>query len=185
MPRFPSRASLACLAAMVLAGCGAETTPEPALEPLTTVEPRPEIYADFTLTADLSVYTDGQREMIALLIEASQIMDDLFWKQAYGDDYEAWLESIADTDTRLFAEQNYGPWDRLDGNKPFIDGVGAKPAGANYYPADMTKEEFEAAYLPGKAGQYSLVRRDAEGGLVLIPYHVAFADELPPNPPVP
>ena len=178
IPRIPSRATLACLAAVVLAGCGADAPPEPTIEPLTTVEPRPEIYADFTLTADLSVYTDNQRKMIGLLIEASQIMDDLFWKQAYGDDYESWLATIGVAEARLFAEQNYGPWDRLDANKPFVDGVGAKPPGANFYPADMTKAEFDEAYLPGKKGQYSLVRRDAAGGLVLIPYHVAYADEL-------
>ena len=163
---------------MLLASCGADAPPEPSIEPLTTVQPRPEIYADFTLTADLGVYTDNQRRMIAVLIEASKIMDDLFWRQAYGDDYRSWLASIDNADARLFAEQNYGPWDRLDDNKPFIEGVGAKPLGANFYPADMTKEEFETAFLPGKAGLYSLVRRDAAGGLVLIPYHVAYADEL-------
>ena len=129
----------------MLAGCGAETPPEPTIEPLTTVEPRPEIYAEFTLTADLSWYTSNQREMIVLLIEASEIMEDLFWKQAYREDYEAWLDSIGGTDARRFAEHNYGPWDRLDSNNPFIDGVGAKPRGANFYPADITKEEFEAA----------------------------------------
>ena len=116
--------------------------------------------------------------MIGLLIEASDIMDDLFWRQAYGDDYATWLDSISDIDTRLFAEFNYGPWDRMDGNKPFINGVGAKPLGANFYPADMSKEEFEQSYLPGKADLYSLVRRDAEGNLTLVPYHVAYADEL-------
>ena len=178
IPRIPSSAAIACVAATILSSCGADAPPEPTIEPLTTVEARPEIYAEFTLTADLSVYTDNQRKMIALLIEASQIMDDLFWKQAYGDDYESWLASIGVDETRLFADQNYGPWDRLDANKPFVDGVGAKPLGANLYPADMTKEEFETAFLPGKAGLYTLVRRDAAGGLVLIPYHVAYADEL-------
>jgi len=145
---------------------------------LETVAPRPEIYAEFTLTADLSGLTDGQREMIKLLIDASQIMDDLFWRQAYGDDYETWLESIADAETRRFAELNYGPWDRLDDNKPFMEGVGAKPPGANFYPVDMSKEEFETAYLPGKNGLYSLIRRNQDGSLKLIPYHVAYADEL-------
>ena len=143
-----------------------------------TVEPRPEIYAEFTLTADLSFYTENQRRMIGLLVEASQIMDDLFWKQAYGDNYEAWLASIGIDATRLFADQNYGPWDRLDDEKPFIEGVGAKPLGANFYPADMSKEEFELAYLPGKTGQYSLIRRNAAGELTVIPYHVAYATEL-------
>ncbi|MDH3533147.1 MAG: Zn-dependent hydrolase, partial [Gammaproteobacteria bacterium] len=120
----------------------------------------------------------NQREMVRLLVRAAQIMDELFWKQAYGNDHEAWLASIADPELRLFARQNYGPWDRLDGDKPFISGVDAKPPGANFYPREMTKEDFEMAYLPGKAGLYSLVRRDAEGQLKLIPYHVAYADEL-------
>ncbi len=158
--------------------CAPETAPETTFKPLQVVTPRPDIYADFTLTADLGALTDNQREMIGLLIDASQIMDDLYWRQAYGENYESWLESIADADTRRFAELNYGPWDRLDGDKPFMEGVGAKPPGANFYPADMSVEEFEAAYLPGKNGLYSLIRRDQEGGLKLIPYHVAYAAEL-------
>ena len=163
---------------ILLTSCGAEQAPEMEIQPLEVVEPRPDIYADFTLTADLSELTDNQKTMIRLLIDASQIMDDLYWRQAYGDDYESWLESIADADTRRFAELNYGPWDRLEGDKPFMQGVGAKPPGANFYPADMSKEEFDQAYLPGKKGLYSLIRRDEEGGLTLIPYHVAYASEL-------
>jgi hypothetical protein len=163
---------------VAVASCDMETTTESTFVPLVTVDPRPQIYADFTLTADLSHLNDDQREMIKLLIDAAKIMDGLFWRQAYGDDYEAWLDSITDEKTRRFAELNYGPWDRLDGDKPFIDGVGAKPLGSNFYPADMSKEEFEQAYLPGKKGLYSLIRRDADGDLKLIPYHVAYADEL-------
>ena len=161
-----------------LASCAPEPAPESGFQPLEVVTPRPEIYADFTLTADLSELTDNQRQMIRLLIDASQIMDDLFWRQAYRDDYETWLESIADADTRRFAELNYGPWDRLDGDKPFMKGVGSKPLGANFYPADMSKQEFDAAYLPGKNGLYSLIRRDDEGALKVIAYHVAYAVEL-------
>jgi len=172
------RAMQACLISVLIASCGVDTPPEVLVEPLVNVEPRPEIYAEFTLTADLSIFSDEQREMIGLLIEASQIMDGLFWKQAYGDDYEAWLSSIEVDDARLFASQNYGPWDRLNDQKPFIEGAGVKPLGANFYPADMTREEFETAYLPGKAGLYSLVRRNEKGELYLVPYHVAFADEL-------
>ena len=140
--------------------------------------PRPEIYAEFALTTDLSFFTDEQREMLGLLIQASEIMDDLFWKQTYGEGYEEWLGSIGVDETRLFAEQNYGPWDRLDDEKPFIEGVGPKPPGANFYPIDMTKEEFDAAYLPGKNELYSLIRRDEEGELILVPYHVEYAEEL-------
>jgi len=163
---------------VVLAACGAEAPPEIVDEPLTTVAPRPEIYAEFALTSDLSFFTDEQRDMLGILIQASEIMDDLFWKQSYGEGYEEWLGSIGVDETRLFAEQNYGPWDRLDEEKPFIEGVGPKPLGANFYPADMTKEEFEAAYLPGKNDLYTLIRRDEQGALKVVPFHVEYADEL-------
>jgi len=172
------RMAVTCLVAIVVSSCGVEPPPETTVEAAGTVEPRPEIYADFTLTADLSDLTENQREMIAVLIEASEIMDGLYWRQAYGDDYEAWLASVGVDEAGRFADINYGPWDRLDNDKPFIDGVGPKPLGANFYPEDMTREEFDAAYLPGKNGLYSLIRRDEAGNLTLVPYHVAYAEEL-------
>jgi len=158
--------------------CGQEAPPEAPDEPLEKVEVRPEIYADFELTADLSHLSDNQKKMIALLIDASQIMDDLFWRQSFGDNYEEWLDSIADDRTRRFAELNYGPWDALDDEKPFMDGFWSKPLGAQFYPEDMSKDEFEEAYLPGKADLYSFVRRDQAGALKLVPYHVEYAEEL-------
>ena len=164
--------------AVLLASCAREPEPEVIVEPLDRAAVRPEIYAEFTLTADLSHLTDGQRQMVALLIEAADIMDDLFWRQSFGDDYRTWLDSISDDRARRFAELNYGPWDALDDDKPFIDGFGPKPLGARFYPEDMSREEFENAYLPGKAGLYSFVRRDAEGELTLVPYHVEYAAEL-------
>jgi len=177
IPRILVRAFGAALAVMMLVSCTQET-PTEAVPLLTVVEPRPEIYAEFALTADLSHLTDNQREMIKLLIDAAVIMDDLYWRQTYGDDYQAWLSSIGIDEVREFAELNYGPWDRLDADNPFIEGVGAKPLGANFYPADMSKEEFDAAYLPGKKGLYSLLRRDEAGELKILPYHIAYAAEL-------
>jgi Peptidase family M49 len=177
------------LVAAVLGACnGAENGPDagPAeasgesreAERPAAVEPRPEIYANFPLTADLSALSEQQRQMLVLLVEASNVMDDLFWRQAFRDEYAGWLTSIGVQETRQFAELNYGPWDRLAEEKPFMDGFGAKPLGANFYPPDMTVEEFEAAPLDGKRGLYSLLRRDASGELMLLPYHVAYADEL-------
>ena len=176
--RYFARITYVLLTSVFLGSCGVEPPPETTVEPIGTVEPRPDIYAEFTLTADLSNLTANQREMIGVLIEASEIMDDLFWRQAYGDDYEDWLASVGVGEAGRFADLNYGPWDRLDDEKPFIEGVAPKPLGANFYPEDMTREEFDAAYLPGKTGLYSLIRRDAGGSLTLVPYHVAYADEL-------
>jgi len=177
----------ACLFLLIFAACGKapdDTVPassdppgvDAAAEP--TVPPRPEIYAPVTLRSDLSPLTDGQKQMLRLLFEASDIMDDLFWRQAYGDDYQSWLDSIGMDRVRAFAEINYGPWDRLDDDRPFIAGVGPKPLGARFYPADMSREEFDAASLDDKTGLYSFVRRRADGSLYTVPYHEAFAEEL-------
>ena len=178
IPRHAIRAAVVGLTAVLLASCAPESAPETKAPALERGQVRPEIYAEVPLTADLSYLSDDQRQMLGLLIQAAQIMDDLFWRQAYGDDYKTWLASIDDDKVRLFARLNYGPWDRLDGDKPFVDGTGAKPAGAAFYPTDMTSEEFEQAYLPGKKGQYSFIRRNDRGELELVPYHVAFEDKL-------
>lgn len=144
---------------------------------LTAMQKNLNKYTSFTLTADVNKLTDNERQMIPILIEASKIMNDLFWYEAYGDK-EGLLASITDEDTKRFVEINYGPWDRLDGNAPFVEGVEAKPAGANFYPKDMTKEEFEAATIENKSSIYNFVRRNDAGELYSIPYHEQFKDEV-------
>lgn len=134
-------------------------------------------YVPVKLTTDVSKLSDNQKEVIRLLIKAGDIMNDLYWYESYGH-RDSLLEATQDAATRKFIQINYGPWDRLDDNKPFIPGVGPKPAGANYYPLDMTKEEFEKADLPDKTSQYTFLRRDENGKLKTVPYHVQFADQI-------
>ncbi|EFK97768.1 hypothetical protein LDC_0178, partial [sediment metagenome] len=114
---------------------------------------RPGIYAPVTLAADLAPLTAKEREMVSLFIDASAIMDDLFWQQAYPGDRATLLAGISDPATRRFVEVNYGPWDRLAGNAPFLPGAGPKPDAAGFYPLDMTREEFERANLPGSRSE--------------------------------
>jgi len=136
-----------------------------------------DIYATVRLTADLSQLDERQKQMIPLLIEASKIMDELFWLQAFGE-REPFLAGIEDPAARRFAEINYGPWDRLAADQPFMESHGAKPLGAQFYPADMTREEFEAWEQPGKDGLYTLIRRNEAGELMLVPYSEAYAPQL-------
>ncbi|WP_223669034.1 dipeptidyl-peptidase 3 family protein [Kangiella shandongensis] len=136
-----------------------------------------DIYAPFTLTSDLSHLSDNQKQMIGHLIDAGNIMDNLFWQQAYGDK-ESLLASIEDPKARKFAKINYGPWDRLDGNSPFLDSYEQKAKGAEFYPDDMTVAEFEAWEQEGKKGLYSFVERDEDDQLTLVPYSVKFKSEL-------
>jgi len=139
---------------------------------------RPEIYAPVTLTADLAQLSAKEREMVGLLIDAADIMDDLFWQQAYPGDRAALLAGIKDPAMRRFAEVNYGPWDRLAGNAPFVPGVGPKPPGAGFYPLDMTREEFERANLSGSRSEYTVLRRGAQGGLEVVPYSKHYGAQL-------
>jgi hypothetical protein len=136
-----------------------------------------DIYATVALTADLSDLSDARKKMIPMLIEASIIMDDLFWQQAYGSK-ESLLRALKNPNQRRFAEINYGPWDRLGNDEPFIEGFGPKPLGARFYPKDMTKAEFEAWDQEGKDGLYTLVMRNDEGGLELVPYHEMYKVQL-------
>jgi hypothetical protein len=177
------------LALLLLVACQQTEAPAPAeltataaptvqsLEKTAPSAVRPEIFATVRLSSDLSHLSQQQREMVALLIQASQVMDELFWLQAWGDK-DALLGSLSDPASLLFAEINYGPWDRLAGDKAFIAGVGPKPLGAGFYPADMSKAEFEAWSEPDKKGQYSLVRRNAAGALELLPFREAYAAQL-------
>ena len=134
-------------------------------------------YVTAKLTAELSHLSEDQKKMIGLLIKVGEIMDEIFWKQAYGDKTDLIIR-INDPRTKKFAKINYGPWDRLDNNRPFVEGIGPKPAGAGFYPVDMTKEEFEQSDLPGKKSLYTLIRRDNQDNLVVVPYHQAFSEEV-------
>lgn len=134
-------------------------------------------FAMFKLTSDMSKLTENEKKMVALFIEAADIIDEIFWQEAYGNK-SAFLDTLKDEKLLKLALINYGPWERLNDNKPFIAGAAPKPSGANYYPADMTIEEFEKFSDTEKAGLYSLIRRNDQGGLAVIPYHIAFREQV-------
>jgi hypothetical protein len=141
------------------------------------VHERLKIYESVKLTTNLNQLTPADRKMLPLLIEAAEIMDQLYWQQTYPK-RDSLMNSVKDEHARDFIRINYGPWDRLNNNKPFIAGIGAKPKGAGFYPQDMTKEELDKSALKDKYGQYSFVKRNAKGQLYTVPYHLAFAGEL-------
>ena len=141
------------------------------------VEQRLAGYAPVRLTADLSGLSEKEKQMIPLLIEAARIMDDLYWQQSYGNK-DSLLSSIRDSAAREFARINYGPWDKLNSDTPFIAGFGAKPHGAEFYPHDMTKDELEKSDAKDKHGEYSVIRRDSTGKLISIPYHQFYQEPL-------
>ncbi|MDZ7756888.1 dipeptidyl-peptidase 3 family protein [Rhodohalobacter sp.] len=161
------------LAVSMLISCKSNTE-ENVADKTMSIDDRLAQYTPFELNADLSQLSDNQREMISLLIDAAEAMEEVFWMQAYGN-RDQLMDSLESDEERRFAEINYGPWDRLNGNEPFVDGFGPKPLGANFYPADMSKDEFEAWDSATKDDLYTIVRRDDDGELITIPYHEAYS----------
>lgn len=139
---------------------------------------RLDIYHPVDLTAELTHLSDNQRNMLSLLIDASVVMDNLFWQQAYGGNKDTLLSQIEDERVKQFAKVNYGPWDRLNGNLPFLSGVKAKPKGAAFYPADMSKQALRDANIADETGLYSVVTRNQKGHLLSIPYSTYYRDDL-------
>jgi hypothetical protein len=175
-----SKIASVLLVASALSACGDnnETTKPSAVNLLPEYQNRLDIYKTVTLSADLSHLSSNQKQMLSLLIEASDIIDNLFWQQAFGQDKAAFLASITDEKVREFARINYGPWDRLNGDKAFLTNTAEKSHGAQFYPADMTKAEFEQATFEDKNGLYSLVRRNENSQLTTIAFSEAYADEI-------
>ena len=122
-------------------------------------------YAKVKLTTDLSQLSEKEKQMLPLLIEASQIMDELYWQQNFYGNKDSFINSIKDPNVKAFAEINYGPWDKLNNEKPFVAGWSEKYIGAGFYPVGLTKEELEKSDVKDKFGQYSLIRRDSTGKL--------------------
>ncbi|HBB90620.1 MAG: Zn-dependent hydrolase [Bacteroidetes bacterium GWF2_49_14] len=151
------------------------TTNQPESDP--AIVQKVSEYATFRLSADLSGLSVKEREIIPILIRVAEIMDDIFWMETYGAKNE-FLAGIKDSAIRQFARINYGPWEILNENKPFITGAEPKPLGAQFYPQDMTREEFEKMEDSTKSSLYTVIRRNKEGQLSSIPYHVFFSTQI-------
>ncbi|MCL3780910.1 Zn-dependent hydrolase [Prolixibacteraceae bacterium JC049] len=135
-------------------------------------------FAEFKLTTDLSQLSEKEKQMLPLLFEAAKIAESIFWKQAYGDKNEVLAKVAGDIAGEKFVNINYGPWERLNDNKPFVEGYSAKPKGSQFYPTNMTEAEFKALNDEQKASLYTMVTRNAEGKLEAVPYHIAFEKEV-------
>jgi hypothetical protein len=173
--------TIACLATAFFFSCNDSTTVASSNDKEDTaqsyVQKHLTGYASVKLTTDLSQLTDKEKQMIPLLIDAAKIMDTLYWDQSYGH-RDSLLNAVRDDPTKKYINLNYGPWDKLNNDTPFVLGVGPKPLGANFYPADMTKEELEKSSLSNKQDQYSIIRRDSAGKLISIPYHIGYKEPL-------
>lgn len=136
-----------------------------------------EEFAPVELKSDLaSGLNDKEKELVKIFFQIGKITDDLFWKQTFGD--KSLLDTISDNYAKDFAMIHYGVWDRLDNNKPFIEGYGEKLPMCNYYPHDITLEEFNAFEDENKDSWYTVIRRNDDGSLKSVWYHEEYAEEI-------
>jgi len=125
-------------------------------------------------TPDLSEISENGRQVLNLYHFAAMHADKIYWKQVFGD--KDTLERIDDAATREYAMVNYGPWDLRTG-KPFVEGYGEMPKGANFYPKGMKAEEFDACTDPLKMNPYTVIERAGKDSLKAVWYH----DKYPSN----
>ncbi len=193
------RKGLVCLSFAILSVwisglfCGCKSKKERTAEQEPTLVKAPDIqqrlakFAPTEITVDESILTAEDRALLNKFISAAQLIDNIFWKQAYppGLAIKAQLEKSTlpdDQDYLRFLMINFGPFDRQDESKPFI-GTAQKPAGAGFYPPDLTKQEFEdyLAKNPAEREQlespFTVVKRK-NGKLVAVPYPAEYKDDV-------
>lgn len=150
-------------------------------------------FAPTTLTADISKLSAKDRQALEKIIAAAKLLDPLFLRQVWSGNAALEQKLLADKTPAGLQRLHYfyindGPWSRLDNNEPFIDGVPKEqPEGANYYPEDMTKDEFNAwvetlsdTDKQKATGFFYLIRRGADKKLTLVPYSQAYKEYLEP-----
>lgn len=178
---------------MALAGCRAQAAEPPAQagdRAATDLRQKTARFAVTDLTADLSALPANEREALAHMVRAAQVMDALFLEQVWSGN-ETTFHVLAKDDSPLGRARlhaflvNKGPWSRLDHNEPFVPGVPEKPASANFYPAGATKEEVEkwiASLSPAEkeraTGFFTTIRRGPDGKLMAVPYSTEYQGEL-------
>jgi hypothetical protein len=185
------------LGAAALLGAGAagtataaETAPKGAeLKIASDIEKRLAQFSPTPLEPDLSALSPKDRQVLDKLVEAARLMDEIFLRQAWAGN-PGLRQQIADWKSgekgaaRQYFTLMYGPWDRQESRQPFL-GDFQHPAGAGYYPEDLTKEEFEAwiAAHPGDRERFTsgvTVIRRAGKNLQAVPYSQEYRQWLEP-----
>ncbi len=140
-----------------------------------TLETNSSEYALVALQTPSSAQTlsPNGKVVIELFKKAAQETDKIYWQQNFGSKDSLMAKLEGKKDAIAFANINYGPWDR-NTDTSFVEGYGARPLGANFYPADMTVEEFDAFADPAKNSPYTIIRRNDAGALETVWYHDAY-----------
>ena len=172
---------------LLILGCTENQNQQKESEEVTMLKEKLAKFVPVKIQYDETILTDREKAVLEKLYYASKIIDDIFLEQVYSknDEIKSRLIKSEDDLSKLQLELfniMFGPFDRLEDNAPFI-GVDKKPLGANFYPEDMTKEEFENWIKQNPqdeksfTSEFTVIRRD-NGKLVAIPYSEYFKDKL-------
>jgi hypothetical protein len=211
LKRHAAVAVLIALLLPVVISCGSNDSQPAEVVSLEEIQPsishddlkaQIEKYAQVKMEFPEDILSVPEKQALVKLVEAGHIMDEIFLRQvwtgnvAMRDNLKAAMKQAHDDpksqaatqqklveDVDHFFRINFGPWDRLEEDSPFI-GEMAKPAGAAYYPEDITTEEFEA-YVTANPDQeeafrgfFTTIRRQGDGGLTAVPYSAEYKDHL-------
>jgi hypothetical protein len=149
-------------------------------------------FAPTVMNANLASLSPNDRQALQKIIAAAKLYNPLYQRQIWSGN-EPLLKQL-ETDTtplgrlRLhYFKINQGPWSQLDENEPFLANVPKRPPYANFYPADITKEEFNewlntlSPEEKAKAtGYFYTIRRDPNGKLKAVPYSEEYREFLEP-----
>src|SRR5580704_11384006 len=143
------------------------------------------------LRADISKLSPGDRQALAKLIEASRVLNDIFLNQLWSGNQALYTKLRRDPTPLGKARLHYfwinkGPWSSLDDGMAFLPDVPEKKLpGANFYPEDMTRSEFEVwvktlpeAERQKAEGFFTVIRRDRIGHLKMVPYSQEYKSDL-------
>ena len=181
-----------------LAACRAQAPATPPATPasgpvdkdVAALQQKSARFAPTDLTADITALPANERDALAHMVRAAQVMDALFLEQVWAGN-ETLLYALVQDESPIGKARlhefliNKGPWSRLDHNEPFVPGVPPKGPSANYYPADATREEVEqwinslsGAEKTRATGFFTTIRRDANRRLVAVPYNLEYQGPL-------
>jgi hypothetical protein len=169
---------LTCVSGLVICFSGCKKKEPIPVKVKSEIEKKVEEFAFVDLIAPelVAQLSEKEKQLIPIFIQIADIMDDLFWKQTFGD--KTILDTIQDPFVKDFVMINYGPWERLNNNIPFVSGFGEKPKGCQYYPIDMTQAEFDAFKDKNKKSLYTVLRRNEKGGLKVVWYKDEYKEEI-------
>ena len=172
---------------LTIVSCSENQNPQNDSEDVKMLNEKIAKFVPVEIKYDENLLSDREKVVLEKLYRASKIIDEIFLEQVYSKNDQIKAELLIENSEKAKLQLELfnimaGPFDRLEDDKPFI-GTDKKPLGANFYPEDMTKEEFEKFVKDNPkdeknfTSEFTVIRRE-NGKLAAIPYSKFYKDKL-------